>query len=229
MTEIKDNLQIYEASRAVPKNAKKPILGGRLTGKTDINPMFRIKKLTELFGPCGIGWKTEIVKKELVIGANNEMVAFVDINLYIKVGDSWSDAIPGTGGSSFIAIEKGKLYTSDECYKMAYTDALSVSCKLLGIGADVYWEEDRTKYTKDPETTPEPKQKKQDNANQPQQDNASQPIKCEQCGKNILPCKTEKKTYTVSEWTEGTVKVFGAKLCYICFKDKMKEWKNAAG
>ena len=30
---------------------------------------------------------------------------------------------------------------------MAYTDALSVSCKQLGIGADVYWEKDRTKYS----------------------------------------------------------------------------------
>lgn len=35
---------------------------------------------------------------------------------------------------------------SDECYKMATTDALSVACKNLGIGADVYWKESKTKY-----------------------------------------------------------------------------------
>ena len=42
--------------------------------------------------------------------------------------------------------EKNGLYTSDECFKMALTDAISVACKALGIGADVYWDKDSTKY-----------------------------------------------------------------------------------
>ena len=29
---------------------------------------------------------------------------------------------------------------------MALTDAISVACKALGMGADVYWEKDNTKY-----------------------------------------------------------------------------------
>ena len=50
-----DNLEIYNVAREVPKEAMKPISGGRLKGMTDINPMWRIKVLTELFGICGIG------------------------------------------------------------------------------------------------------------------------------------------------------------------------------
>ena len=46
----------------------------------------------------------------------------------------------------FVAKEKSGLYTSDECYKMALTDAISVACKALGMGADIYWQSDRTKY-----------------------------------------------------------------------------------
>ena len=38
---------------------------------------------------------------------------------------------------------------NDECFKMALTDAISVSCKALGVGADVYWNKDRTKYDDD--------------------------------------------------------------------------------
>ena len=45
-----------------------------------------------------------------------------------------------------IAQEKGGLHVSDECYKMALTDAISVACKSLGMGADVYWSNDNTKY-----------------------------------------------------------------------------------
>ena len=56
------NLSIYESVREVPKEAKKEIEAGRLKGKHDINPMWRIKKLTEVFGPAGFGWYTEIVR-----------------------------------------------------------------------------------------------------------------------------------------------------------------------
>lgn len=140
------NLVLYEAVRAVPDVAKKPIGGGRLKGMTDINPMWRLKTLTEQFGVCGFGWKYSIVEKRLQPGANNEIACFVDIHLQVKMNGEWSDPILGTGGSLFVANEKNGLYTSDECFKMALTDAISVACKALGFGADVYWEKDRTKY-----------------------------------------------------------------------------------
>lgn len=143
---MSENLEIYNKARVVPLEAKREIAAGRLKGKTDINPMWRIKLLTELFGVCGFGWKYEITKQWLEHGGNNEIAAFVNINLYIKMNGEWSEAIPGTGGSSFVANEKNGPYTSDECFKMALTDAISVSCKALGIGADVYWEKDKTKY-----------------------------------------------------------------------------------
>ena len=33
---------------------------------------------------------------------------------------------------------------------MAITDAFGVACKYLGIGADVYWANDKSKYTEEP-------------------------------------------------------------------------------
>ena len=141
-----DNLKIYNKMRNVPANALKTIAGGRLKGMSDINPMWRIKTLTETFGPCGIGWMYQISDKRLEPGPSGEIAAFVDIDLYIRHEGKWSDAIPGTGGSMFVAKEKAGLYTSDECYKMALTDAIGVACKALGVAADVYWDKDRTKY-----------------------------------------------------------------------------------
>ena len=132
------NLDLYEKVRSVPDSAKKTIKGGRTSGMTDINPMWRIKVLTEQFGPCGIGWYYIPTRKWLET-SGNEIAAFVDIELYIKVGGEWSKPIPGNGGSMFAAKEKSGIYVSDECYKMATTDAISVACKQLGIGADVYW------------------------------------------------------------------------------------------
>jgi hypothetical protein len=141
-----ENLSIYESCRAVPEEAKKKITGGRINGFTDINPMWRIKTLTELFGPCGIGWYYEVTSQYTEKVAD-EVAAFVNINLYIKVDGEWSKPIFGVGGSMLATKQRSGVFVSDECYKMATTDAISVACKQLGIGADVYWDKDSTKYS----------------------------------------------------------------------------------
>lgn len=166
MSQEIDNLDIYNKVREVPENALKPILGGRLKGKSDINPMWRIRMLTEQFGLCGIGWKYVITKQWIEEGANSEKAAFVNIDLYIKLDGAWSDPIPGNGGSMFVAKESGGLYTSDECFKMATTDAISVSCKALGFGADIYWNADSTKYSKTPQQGNQSGDKLQQNTGQ---------------------------------------------------------------
>lgn len=140
-----DNLSIYNKYRTVPKEAQKNIGGGRMKGMTDINPMWRLKSLTEQFGPCGIGWYYTPVRK-WIEQCGDEVAAFVDIELFIKVNGEWSMPISGTGGSMFRAKEKSGLYVSDECFKMATTDAISVACKQLGFGADIYWQGDKSKY-----------------------------------------------------------------------------------
>ena len=153
-----ENLSIYNKVKSVPDKAQKKINGGRLNGMTDIKPMWRIEKLTEIFGICGFGWKTFIKNKEIIEGANGEKIAIVDIDLYIKNDKGeWSEPIEGTGGSSFIAKERNGLYTNDECFKMAYTDALSVACKSLGMGADIYWGD--SKYNQPKEMTKEEAEK----------------------------------------------------------------------
>lgn len=202
-----DNLTIYNEVRNVPDGAKRRIEAGRLKGKTDINPMWRIKALTEKFGPCGFGWKYVITDKRLEQGANGEVAAFLDIDLFVKADGVWSDAIPGTGGSAFVAKEKNGLYTSDECFKMALTDAISVACKALGFGADVYWDADKSKYDK-----PENKQEA--------------PVLCECCGLPIKAVKCGDRVYPTNEIVENAVKKYGKRLCWGCMR---AENNHAAG
>ncbi len=129
----------YQKHSTPPEWAKKQIGGGRLKGMTDINPQWRIYALTDLFGSVGFGWRYEVVRLERVTQEGSpEIAVFSTVNLYVKQDGEWSAAIVGTGGSMFVSSEKGGVYTSDECEKMAITDALSVCCKQIGIGSDVY-------------------------------------------------------------------------------------------
>ena len=143
------NLAIYTAYSDPPDTALKTIQAGKLKGFTDVNPMWRIKALTELFGPCGFGWYTKTTKQWLEEGKDGRVAAFCNVELYVydAAAGRWSMPIEGTGGSMLVNQFKGNPETSDEAYKMAYTDALSVACKNLGIAAHVYWQQGRTKYS----------------------------------------------------------------------------------
>ena len=202
-----DNLIFYNQARSVPDNAQRSIQAGRLKGKTDINPMWRIKKLTEMFGPCGIGWKYVIKREWTEPGANGEIAAFIDIDLCYKYNGEWSEPIPGTGGSAFVASETKRLYTSDECYKMALTDAISVACKALGIGADVYWQADTSKYGAQPQ--------------QPAQQARFTPpdikYRCEECGAELsVYAGADGKPVGLRKHAEGSKAKFGKVLCLEC-------------
>ena len=144
------NMDIYRKLHDVPKEARKPITDGRLKGKTDINPMWRIERLTEVFGPCGFGWTYELREERIQEVDEANAAAFVRIDLFIKdpATGEWSKPIPGTGGNVFKRRESsGKIYIDDDCFKKALSDAIGTAAKALGLGADVYYELGASKYT----------------------------------------------------------------------------------
>lgn len=137
---LENNLRFYNQGRTVPADALKEIRAGRLKGMSDINPMWRMKRLTEIFGPVGFGWKYTI-ERQWAEAYGQEVKVFCNISLFIRDPETheWSDAIPGVGGSAVVSSEKNGPYVNDEAYKMALTDALSIAMKPLGIGADIWY------------------------------------------------------------------------------------------
>lgn len=148
-----NNLEIYNKYRQVPKEALKDFDNGTFKG-TDINSMWRIKCLTEQFGIVGHGWTTKVLRTWTEKDENtNEVLAFAEIEMKVKVDGEWGEPFTATGGNKLSTYIKSKEYfkTSDEAFKMAITDAFGVACKYLGIGADVYWANDKSKYTENQE------------------------------------------------------------------------------
>ena len=199
----KENMTIYNASRKCPPEAQKPITAGRLKGKTDINPMWRIKMLTELFGPCGFGWIPKIHRTWIETDeGTGEKIANVHISLRVKHNGEWSEPIEGIGGAMFVENERNGIHVDDDCYKKAYTDAISVACKALGIAADIYWQNDPESkyYTDGAHLNDSPRQNQQE-----QQIESPAEFVCTVCGKPVGPTLAAR-----------TQKAFGACLCKDC-------------
>lgn len=148
-----DNMYIYNAGRSVPGGAVKKITGGAYgkAGLSDINPQWRIEKMTELFGPCGDGWIWEPVECWTDNG-----ICYAHVVVQYLVNGEYSKPIHGYGGTVM-----GRMDDSD-LYKSTITDAVSNALRYLGIGADVWYNPGKTsdqnqfdtKYSAPPEKAP---------------------------------------------------------------------------
>lgn len=133
-------IEIYNALSKPPKDALREIKGGDIKGFTDINPQWRYKAMTEVFGLVGIGWKYEIQKLWTEQGAKDETLCFAQVAVYVRNQETkeWSDPIVGIGGSKLINAFSTGQKSNDEGFKMAVTDAFSTSLKMLGVAAEIY-------------------------------------------------------------------------------------------
>lgn len=167
MSKEKNNKEWFDFLKKVPPDALKPIEAGRLKGYSSINPMWRIEKLTELFGPFGQGWYFTIDEEVLLPAIiTDESLIKIKISLYVKVGET-ENGMPqycqpaiGYGTSKLIAKERSGLHLDDDAYKKAVTDALGNAAKYFGVGAEVYYKSiddnkyDNNNYNSPPIDTP---------------------------------------------------------------------------
>ena len=131
-------METYNKLRRPPASALRPIAAGRLKGKTDISPQWRIEAMTGEFGLCGVGWKYNVTNRQIVDGLDGQKFVFVDVELFYQRDGKWSDPVPGSGGDMLIVKESSGMHHNHEAFKMATTDALGVAMRTIGMAADVY-------------------------------------------------------------------------------------------
>lgn len=131
-----------------PKEALNTISFGKLKGKSDINPQWRIEALTEVFGLCGVGWYYEIMAVDYQeVKETGEKMVYITIGIHVKQDDgSWSAPVVGIGGDFTIIKDKNGIHGNDEAFQMALTDALGKAAKCLGIANDIYRGKYDSKY-----------------------------------------------------------------------------------
>lgn len=138
---IEEAIKLFESAQKPPEDALKPIDAGKLKGKNEISPLWRMKKMTEMFGKYGDGWKIEIIEKwKEPVESTKEVIVQVSINLYTRnrrTGE-WDFPSPAIGSAYLIVKDKNGLHGNENAWASAVTDAIGKACKPFGIGYDVY-------------------------------------------------------------------------------------------
>lgn len=134
MTEIENgNLAIWnKLAKTDPAHVKRFKRPGGFEGHA-IRPIYSLQRMTEMFGPCGDGWRVDHPEFQ-TITANGEILVYCVVS--VRVGDG--DPVWGVGGDFVLKETKYGLKGDDEAFKKAFTDAVANALKHLGMSADVH-------------------------------------------------------------------------------------------
>lgn len=101
---------------------------------TAIKPIWSIHRMTEEFGPCGVGWGVNEPTFQVVHG-NEEALVYCWVTIW---HGSRENTVPGVGGDKAISKNRNGTFADDEAFKKAFTDAVTNAMKHIGVGADVH-------------------------------------------------------------------------------------------
>lgn len=146
------NTAIWDALAVTdPAHTKQFKRAGGFSG-TALKPIWIVKRLTEQFGPAGMGWGTGEPKFHVVPGENREVLVYCNVECWHT---SPAHVIHGVGGDKVVKyIPPNPQYnrperweSDDEAFKKAYTDAVNNAFKFVGVGADIHMGQfDDSKY-----------------------------------------------------------------------------------
>ncbi len=132
------HLEIWNTlGRTSPEHTKGFTRGGGFKG-TAVKPIYTEQKMTEMFGPCGIGWGFSEPTFQLVPGSDGQTAVYCWLTLWFVHDGARSAPIPGVGGDFVVVKQSSGLRTDDEAFKKAFTDAIGNAMKHLGMSADVH-------------------------------------------------------------------------------------------
>lgn len=142
------NLDLWDKlAKTDPDHTKKFQRAGGFSG-TAVKPIYTELKMTEEFGPCGVGWGIS-EPSFITVPTGDEVLVYCTVSIWYAVADgSRSAPVFGVGGD--LAVKKfnnGKIAADDEAFKKAFTDAIGNAMKHLGMSADVHMgQHDDSKY-----------------------------------------------------------------------------------
>ena len=149
---MSENLEIWKKlSKTDPDQVKDFKRAGGFSGHA-VKPIYVVQKMTQIFGPCGVGWvigKPEFTTVETDDGLVS-VHCTVEVSVRLPDTDQMTAPIPGVGGDQAVASRKSGKFVDDEAFKKAFTDAVGNALKFLGMSADIHMGRfDDSKYVSD--------------------------------------------------------------------------------
>lgn len=132
-----DNLSLWNAVEKTPPEHTKEITGKSYKG-TSPKPHYLVRKATETFGPCGIGWGFTIEDERVEEGAGGERLHIARVKVWYEWNGKRGE-VEHIGGTQFCGTRSnGKFFTDEDAPKKSVTDALIKALSMIGFAGDIF-------------------------------------------------------------------------------------------
>lgn len=135
MTEV--NLALWSSVEKTDPSQTKAITGKPYNG-TSPKPYYLVRKATEIFGPCGIGWGFIVVSERVEDGAEGDKVHIAHVRVWY-IWNGMRGEVEHVGQTMFSGRRRdGKTYTDEDAPKKSVTDALVKALSMIGFAGDIF-------------------------------------------------------------------------------------------
>lgn len=134
---MSDSLALWNTVEQTPIGQTKPITGKSYSG-TSPKPFYLVKKATETFGPCGIGWGYTIVDERIDDGIDGDRLHIARVRVWYKWNGERGE-VEHIGGTPFSGKRKnGNNFIDEDAPKKSVTDALVKALSMIGFAGDIF-------------------------------------------------------------------------------------------
>lgn len=132
-----DNMNLWNRVSKTDPDAVKPITGKQYSGNSP-KPYYIVRRLTEEFGPCGIGWGFTILNERMERLSETDVLHVAVVRFWFKQGEQRGELEQIGQTKAVYEKSKGGLMVDEDAPKKSVTDALVKCASYLGFAGDIF-------------------------------------------------------------------------------------------
>lgn len=132
-----ENMKLWERVCVTDPKQVKPITGKDYGGNSP-KPYWIVQRLTEEFGPCGIGWGYSIEDERFERFSETDVLHVAKVCLWYMLGDQRGEVVQMGQTKATYVTSKGTFKVDEDAPKKSVTDALVKCASYLGFAGDIF-------------------------------------------------------------------------------------------
>lgn len=134
-----DKMKLWNDAFVTDPDAVKPITGKQYKGNSP-KPFWIIQRATEILGPCGIGWRPEVVSERIERfgqGENEQSIHIAQVRVHYEY-EGKSGVVEQMGQTKMAYKSKNGYMVDEDAPKKSVTDAMIKCLSMLGFAGDIF-------------------------------------------------------------------------------------------
>lgn len=144
-----DNKELWNRAFVTDPKAVKPITGKQYSGNSP-KPYWIVERLTDEFGPCGIGWGFSIISERFERFSETDSLHVAAVRFWFVLDGKRGELEQIGQTKASYTTNAGKFMLDEDAPKKSVTDALVKCASYLGFAGDIFsgrW--DDSKYVQE--------------------------------------------------------------------------------